>query len=249
MSSSEVQTDVSDPLGKLVDRLDRLSTKEEREGDEEKKYVPKAARVTRCFPDIGALKETSQRRSITTHNTVAPPVDNVTRVHKLPWPLTNDSQDVNQAESPLSERGQASCTLKAGPHPVDSQAAISGVAEFLPLASSSVNEEDEEAQETLCLMAIEMSAVVRSSMRDSGGETHVPLMATQSEGSEADQDVCACCGTSLEENNYSTDHLGEHFHGSQLEVPHVGMAHNFVEEFAAEEAFLGKLLQEYALEG
>ena len=84
-------------------------------------------------------------------------------------------------------------------------------------------------------MAIEMSAVVRSSMGDSGGETHVPLMATQSEGSEADQDVCACCGTSLDENDYSTGHPGEHFHGSQLEVPHVGMAHNFVEEFAAEE--------------
>ena len=61
MSSSEVQTDVSDPLGKLVDRLDGLSTKEEREGDEEKKDVPKAARVTRCFPDIGALKETCEK--------------------------------------------------------------------------------------------------------------------------------------------------------------------------------------------
>ncbi|CAL8278665.1 unnamed protein product [Lota lota] len=312
MTRSVVQRNPSDPLSKLVDRLDGLSTKEKGEGDREEKYLPKA-------PPSGRV--TPQRRSTKTQHTGAPPVDNGTCVHQGPWPVTNDPQDVNhQEESTLSELSQVSWTLKAGPR----QAAVSGVEEFWPLDSSSVNEEDEK---TLCLvttrmlqqdqplwlfdpntkgaqlpphlslestsmtyngythqsvqvdtgrqsvlslsideqssgedvgsadisasvwnlntsdtvttgggkMAIERNAVVRSSMEDSGKEICVPLMATQFESSEADQDVCACCGTSLEENDYSTGDPGEHFHGSPFEVPRARMAHNFVEDFAANE--------------
>ena len=61
-------------------------------------------------------------------------------------------------------------------------------------------------------------------------------MATQFEGPEADQEVCDCCGASLEENDDDgTGNPGEHFHGSPSEVDHVGMACSFVEEFATDE--------------
>jgi len=53
MASSEVQTDPGDPLGKLVERLDRLSTREE-DGAQ-------APRVTPRLPDVtGELKETCE---------------------------------------------------------------------------------------------------------------------------------------------------------------------------------------------
>lgn len=72
-------------------------------------------------------------------------------VHEVPWPLTSDSADMNfQEESALSEPGCAYWTLQRP----DSQAAISGVEEFLPLDSSSVNEEVEEAQKTLCPVSV-----------------------------------------------------------------------------------------------
>lgn len=54
MASSEIQTDPGDPLGKLVERLDRLSTREE----EDVPTVAQSARVTPRLPDVtGELKE------------------------------------------------------------------------------------------------------------------------------------------------------------------------------------------------
>jgi len=65
----------------------------------------------------------------------------------------------HQEESALSEPGCAYWTLQAGPQRPDSQAAFSGVEEFLPLDSSSVNEEVEEAQKTLCPVSVRLNAI------------------------------------------------------------------------------------------
>ena len=63
MGRSEVQRNPRDPLGKLVDRLDRLSMKEQEKGDREEKDLPTAppsGRGKPCFPDMGELKEAGE---------------------------------------------------------------------------------------------------------------------------------------------------------------------------------------------
>ena len=63
MGMSADQRDPRDPLCKLVERLDRLSTKEEENGDGEEEYLPKApppGRGKPWYPGMGELKETGE---------------------------------------------------------------------------------------------------------------------------------------------------------------------------------------------
>ena len=76
----------------------------------------------------------------------------------------------------------------------------------------------------------ERKTAVRRSLGDGGKEICVPLSASQSESPEADTDVCACCGASLEEEDDCPGDPGEHLHGSPFEAAHAGMVCSFVEE-------------------
>lgn len=64
----------------------------------------------------------------------------------------------HQEESPLSELGWLYYNQQAGPQQPDSQAAISGVEQFLPLDSSSVNEEV-ETPKILCPVSTRLNTI------------------------------------------------------------------------------------------
>ncbi|XP_059913895.1 uncharacterized protein LOC132462397 isoform X3 [Gadus macrocephalus] len=235
MGMSEDPRDPRDPLCKLAERLDRLSTKEKEDGEEE--YLPTApppGRGTPWYPGMGELKETGvdpqEHRPLREHRPLKAgprPAHSQAAVSGIRGAFPLDSSSANEEEEePL-------CLVGAG-RPSVWSSSIDGQSSGEDFGTADVSESALNLNANQAVTTgggrttTERNAAVRRSLEDRGKEICVPLSASQSESPEADPDVCACCGASLEEE----DDPGEHLHGSPFEAAHAGMACSFVEEMA-----------------
>ncbi|XP_056452774.1 uncharacterized protein LOC130387618 isoform X2 [Gadus chalcogrammus] len=242
MGMSADQRDPRDPLCKLVERLDRLSTKEEENGDGEEEYLPKApppGRGTPWYPGMGELKETGvnpqEHRPLREQGPWAlkagprPPQSQAVSGIQGAFPLDSSSAN-EEEEEPL-------CLVGAG-HPSVWSSSIDGQSSGEDVGPADVSESALNLNTNQAVSTgggrttTERNAAVCRSLEDGGKEICVPLSASQSESPEADPDVCACCGASLEEEDDCPGDPGEHLHGSPFEAAHAGMACSFVEEMA-----------------